>query len=182
MSEISQDLECLAGIRVVDFTQFEAGHVLHRGARLARRRGRQDREPEDGRSWPPAAARESPTTTRGTSTCSTRTRNRWRSISSRRAGWRIVKEMLKKADVTVENMAPGTIERLGLGYDEVKKLNPRHHLLLDPGVRHRQPVREGPRLRHDRAGRRRHDQRHRRDRPAAGQARARASATPAPAC
>ena len=25
MSEISQDLECLAGIRVVDFTQFEAG-------------------------------------------------------------------------------------------------------------------------------------------------------------
>jgi formyl-CoA transferase len=32
--------------------------------------------------------------------------------------------MLKKADVTVENMAPGTVERLGLGYDEVKKLNP----------------------------------------------------------
>ena len=32
--------------------------------------------------------------------------------------------MLAKADVTVENMAPGTIERLGLGYDEVKKINP----------------------------------------------------------
>jgi formyl-CoA transferase len=32
--------------------------------------------------------------------------------------------MLKKADVTVENMAPGTIERLGLGYDAVKKINP----------------------------------------------------------
>src|SRR2546426_4476697 len=31
----------------------------------------------------------------------------------------------KKADVTVENMAPGTIERLGLGYDDVRKLNPR---------------------------------------------------------
>ena len=28
------------------------------------------------------------------------------------------------ADVMVENMAPGTIERLGLGYDDVKKLNP----------------------------------------------------------
>src|SRR5262245_50845921 len=40
-------------------------------------------------------------------------------------GLAIVKEMLKKADVTVENMAPGTIERLGLGYDEVRKLNPR---------------------------------------------------------
>jgi formyl-CoA transferase len=33
--------------------------------------------------------------------------------------------MLKKADVTVENMAPGTIERLGLGYDAVRALNPR---------------------------------------------------------
>jgi formyl-CoA transferase len=31
---------------------------------------------------------------------------------------------LKKADVTVENMAPGTIERLGLGYDAVKAINP----------------------------------------------------------
>src|SRR5205807_5526959 len=39
-------------------------------------------------------------------------------------GLEIVKELLKKADVTVENMAPGTMERLGLGYDEVKKINP----------------------------------------------------------
>ena len=39
-------------------------------------------------------------------------------------GLALVKDMLKKADVTVENMAPGTIERLGLGYDEVKKINP----------------------------------------------------------
>jgi formyl-CoA transferase len=31
---------------------------------------------------------------------------------------------VEKADVTVENMAPGTIERLGLGYDVVKGLNP----------------------------------------------------------
>jgi crotonobetainyl-CoA:carnitine CoA-transferase CaiB-like acyl-CoA transferase len=30
-------------------------------------------------------------------------------------GLELVKEMLKKADITVENMAPGTIERLGLG-------------------------------------------------------------------
>ena len=39
-------------------------------------------------------------------------------------GLEIVRELLKKADVTVENMAPGTIERLGLGYDEVRKVNP----------------------------------------------------------
>jgi formyl-CoA transferase len=40
-------------------------------------------------------------------------------------GLALVKEMLKQADVTAENMAPGTIERLGLSYDEVKKINPR---------------------------------------------------------
>src|SRR5262249_57100479 len=40
-------------------------------------------------------------------------------------GLELVRKMLAMADVTVENMAPGTIDRLGLGYDEVKKLNPR---------------------------------------------------------
>src|SRR5262249_3080320 len=39
-------------------------------------------------------------------------------------GLEIVKGLLKKADVTIENMAPGTIERLGLGYDVVRALNP----------------------------------------------------------
>ena len=39
-------------------------------------------------------------------------------------GVEIVRSLLKKADVTVENMAPGTIERLGLGYDAVKEINP----------------------------------------------------------
>ena len=39
-------------------------------------------------------------------------------------GLEIVRSLLKKADVTVENMAPGTIERLGLGYDAVKEINP----------------------------------------------------------
>ena len=39
-------------------------------------------------------------------------------------GLELVQALLRKADVTVENMAPGTIERLGLGYDVVKALNP----------------------------------------------------------
>ena len=36
-------------------------------------------------------------------------------------GLDIVKEMLKKADITAENMAPGTIERLGLDYESVRR-------------------------------------------------------------
>jgi formyl-CoA transferase len=33
--------------------------------------------------------------------------------------------LVEKADVLVENFAPGTMERLGLGYDVVSKVNPR---------------------------------------------------------
>ena len=39
-------------------------------------------------------------------------------------GLALVKDMAKKADVMIENMAPGTIERLGLGYDAIRALNP----------------------------------------------------------
>ena len=34
-------------------------------------------------------------------------------------------EMLKKADIMIENFAPGTIERLGFGFDAVHEINPR---------------------------------------------------------
>jgi crotonobetainyl-CoA:carnitine CoA-transferase CaiB-like acyl-CoA transferase len=40
-------------------------------------------------------------------------------------GRRIFTDMLKKADVMIENFAPGAIERLGFGYDVVRKINPR---------------------------------------------------------
>ena len=34
-------------------------------------------------------------------------------------------ELVKRADVVWENFVPGSMERLGLGYDELKKVNPR---------------------------------------------------------
>ena len=40
-------------------------------------------------------------------------------------GLALVKEMAKRADVFVENFAPGAIERLGLGWEELHALNPR---------------------------------------------------------
>ncbi len=39
-------------------------------------------------------------------------------------GLEIVKNLARHADVMIENFAPGAIERLGLGYDVVKALNP----------------------------------------------------------
>jgi crotonobetainyl-CoA:carnitine CoA-transferase CaiB-like acyl-CoA transferase len=39
-------------------------------------------------------------------------------------GLEVVKELAKNADVMIENFAPGAIERLGLGYDVIKAINP----------------------------------------------------------
>ena len=40
-------------------------------------------------------------------------------------GKEILKELVKKVDVLVENFRPGTMERLGLGYEILKEINPR---------------------------------------------------------
>lgn len=40
-------------------------------------------------------------------------------------GLRQVWELVKKADVIIQNFRPGVIERLGLGYEDVKRVNPR---------------------------------------------------------
>ncbi len=40
-------------------------------------------------------------------------------------GKKIFRELVKKADIVVENYRPGVMDKLGLGYDELKKINPR---------------------------------------------------------
>ena len=39
-------------------------------------------------------------------------------------GQQIVRDLVAKADILLENFRPGTMERWGLGYDELKKINP----------------------------------------------------------
>ena len=43
---------------------------------------------------------------------------------NQRAGRELAQQLAAKADVLVESAAPGTLARLGLGYDELKQLNP----------------------------------------------------------
>src|SRR5207302_4208990 len=124
MNENSQYLNCLAGIRVGDFTQCEAGtscteSLAWLGADVVKIENPKTGDP--GRRLRPGKPDDDP----------------WyfhmfnankKSLAvdlKSPQGLEIVKKMLAKADVTVENMAPGTIDRLGLGYDEVKKINPR---------------------------------------------------------
>ncbi|OGA37469.1 MAG: hypothetical protein A3G24_08860 [Betaproteobacteria bacterium RIFCSPLOWO2_12_FULL_62_13] len=40
-------------------------------------------------------------------------------------GRELLRRMIRQADVFIENMSAGTIERLGFGYEEVRKINPR---------------------------------------------------------
>lgn len=42
----------------------------------------------------------------------------------RQADCDLFKEMVKQADIVVENYRPGTMEKFGLGYDELKKIKP----------------------------------------------------------
>ena len=37
----------------------------------------------------------------------------------------LVKELVKEVDIVAENFRPGTMEKLGIGYEELKKINPK---------------------------------------------------------
>src|SRR6202051_2751074 len=119
----SADYDFLAGVRVVDFTQFEAGPscteaLAWLGAEVVKieNPGRGD----PGRRLRPGQPDDDPYYFQQFNA------NKKSITLNLKApeGLALVKDLLRKADITVENMAPGTIERLGLGYEDVKALNP----------------------------------------------------------
>jgi formyl-CoA transferase len=114
----------LAGIRVIDLTQFEAGTTCTEslawlGADVIKveppGRGEPGRtlmaQPGEGDAWYFLLLNANK-----------------RSVSLNlkdERGKAILRELIKQGDVFVENFAPGAIERLGFDYDEVRALNPR---------------------------------------------------------
>lgn len=48
-------------------------------------------------------------------------------------GLAVIRDLIAGADIVVENFRPGVMERLGLGYDELSKLNPRVILCSSSG-------------------------------------------------
>lgn len=54
-------------------------------------------------------------------------------------GKNILKQLVKKADILVENYRPGTMEKLGLGYNTLKELNPRLIYAASSGFGHSGP-------------------------------------------
>lgn len=54
-------------------------------------------------------------------------------------GKEIFKELVKKFDVVIENFRPGTMEKLGLGYETLKELNPKLIYAASSGYGHTGP-------------------------------------------
>jgi len=59
-------------------------------------------------------------------------------------GKKILLELVKKTDVLVENFRPGTMEKLGLGYDFLKEINPKLIYAATSGYGHTGPDSEKP--------------------------------------
>ena len=114
---------CLKDVRVLDFTQFEAGTSCTQvmawlGADVVKVENPMGGDP-GRRTGATIPHRDDPYFLNYNSNKRSITIN----VKSPR-GIEIVKDMAKKADVFMENFAPGAIERLGLGYDVLSKVNP----------------------------------------------------------
>src|ERR1700759_5093114 len=123
MQDASAELQFLSGVRVVDFTQFEAGPSCTEALALLGAEGVEGETPktgDPGRRLRPGKPDDDPFYFQ---VFNANKKSITVDLKSPR-GLQLVKDMLAKADVCVENMAPGTIERLGLGYDDVKAINP----------------------------------------------------------
>ncbi len=59
-------------------------------------------------------------------------------------GKTIFRNMVKKADIVLENFRPGVMDRLGLGYEDLEKINPAIVMGCVSGFGHTGPYRERP--------------------------------------
>jgi CoA:oxalate CoA-transferase len=116
--------KALEGVRVLDFTQYLSGphgtSVLSElGAEVIKIEMPGKGEPER-QAMPKTPKREAYqflSYNRGKKSITLNLKNP--------KGMEIAKKLVAKVDILVENFAPGVLERLGLGYEEARKINPR---------------------------------------------------------
>jgi crotonobetainyl-CoA:carnitine CoA-transferase CaiB-like acyl-CoA transferase len=125
MTEAAAAPNCLAGVRVLDLTQFEAGptctEVLAQlGAEVVK-----VENPKGGEAGRILGTGPKPGTDAYYFMVYNANKKSVTANLKSRRGLALVKEMAAKADVFIENMAPGTIEKLGLGWEVLHALNPR---------------------------------------------------------
>ncbi len=116
-------MKVLEGVTVIDFTQAYSGpfctmQLADFGARVIKieRRGIGDQS----REW-------TPINEKGESGYYAAINRGKESVSldiNTPEGAEIIKKMVKDADIVVENFKVGTLDKMGLGYEELKKVNP----------------------------------------------------------
>jgi formyl-CoA transferase len=123
-ADASRQHTALAGVRIVDLSQFEAGPSCTQtlawlGAEVikieAPGRGEQGRGATSDAAGMDAHFFLILNSNKRSVTCNLKDPR----------GRDLLKRLIEKSDVLVENFAPGTIERLGFGYEDVRKMNPR---------------------------------------------------------
>jgi crotonobetainyl-CoA:carnitine CoA-transferase CaiB-like acyl-CoA transferase len=122
MQSKGKPLACLSGVRVLDLSQFEAGPscteaLAWLGAEVVKVENPKGGDP--GRSILSQPERDSfyfLIFNANKKSLAVDLKNA--------AGKKLVLDLARKADVFVENFAPGAIERLGLGYDVISAINP----------------------------------------------------------
>jgi formyl-CoA transferase len=123
MTDPTAPVQFLSGVKIVDLTQFEAGPscteaLAWLGADVVKIENPKMGDP--GRRLRPGQPDDDPYYFH---VFNANKRSMTVNLKSP-AGLGIVKDLIQKADVVIENFAPGAIERLGLGYDVVRALNP----------------------------------------------------------
>jgi formyl-CoA transferase len=123
MNDAVASVPFLSGVKIVDLTQFEAGPsctaaLAWLGADVVKIENPEMGDP--GRRLRPGQPDDDPYYFH---VFNANKRSMTVTLKSP-AGLALVKDMLRQADVCIENFAPGAIERLGLGYDVVHALNP----------------------------------------------------------
>ncbi|MBO0763246.1 MAG: CoA transferase [Hyphomicrobiaceae bacterium] len=121
MPSMGKPLACLAGVRVLDLSQFEAGPSCTEALAWLGAEVVKVENPKGGD--PGRAILAGPGASFYFLIFNANKKSLAVDLKSP-AGKQLVLDLAAKADVFVENFAPGAIERLGFGYEAISKLNP----------------------------------------------------------
>jgi formyl-CoA transferase len=114
----------LHGVRIIDLTQFEAGTSCTQSLAWLGADVIKVEEPTMGEQGRRASADRPDADSFYFMYLNSNKRSVTANLKHER-GKEILRSLIRSADVFIENFAPGVIERLGFGYEEAAKLNPR---------------------------------------------------------
>jgi formyl-CoA transferase len=120
----SRGTHALSGVTVVDLTQYEAGPSCTEALAWCGADVIKVEPPVRGETGRYANSAEAGIDSHYFILLNANKRSMTCDLKSDR-GKALLKKLIEQADVVIENMSPGTIERLGFGYDVVQAINPR---------------------------------------------------------